>query len=58
MEKIYTVRLEDDTVGTISDYTIDGQDPDSLVGQRITVSLQDENGNPIEVEGILAEILE
>ena len=49
----YTVRLADDTVGTMESQSIE-----SLMGKEVEVKLQDENGMPLEVEGILAEILE
>jgi len=48
----YTIRLQDDTVGTISAAT------EPLIGSTVTVNLQDENGNSIEVEGVVADILE
>lgn len=54
----YTVRLSDDTVGTIDSDTIDGQHADAFMGEVVNVHLVDENGNPIEVEGRLAEVLE
>jgi hypothetical protein len=55
---IYTVRLSDDTIGTVDDSTLDGQHPDGFLGEIINVHLHDENGNPIEVEGPLVEVLE
>jgi hypothetical protein len=55
---IFTVRLEDDTIGTINDDTLDGQHADAFMGEIVNVHLHDENGNPIEVEGKLVEILE
>ena len=46
-----TVLLQDQTVGTI--------DMDDLkVGDNVTVELHDENGMPIEVDGIVEEILD
>lgn len=55
---VYTVRLDDNTVGTINDDTIDGQHADAFIGEVVNVHLHDENGNPIEIEGVLAEVLE
>lgn len=46
------VRLEDNTVGTTDD---SGYSP---VGMYRTVNLQNENGNLIFVNGIVAEVLE
>ena len=54
----YRVRLENDTVGTVDDDTLDGQHPDSFIGEELNVHLYDENGNPIEESGIMAETLE
>ena len=58
MKKTYIVRLTNDTVGTICSDTLNGLDPDLFIGERVTVRLQDENGNPIQVEGTLADVLE
>jgi hypothetical protein len=54
----YTVRLNDNTIGTIDDNTIDGQHADAFIGELVNVHLHDENGNEIEKEGRLVEILE
>lgn len=54
---IYTVALEDGTVGTISDSTLDGQSADAFIGEVVTVHLHDENGNPIEAQGKLIDVL-
>lgn len=54
----YTVRLTDDTIGTINDNTLDGQHPSAFIGDEVNVHLHDENGSPIEVRGILAEVIE
>ena len=58
MYTIYTVLLEDNTVGTISSDTLDGQSAEDFVGDIVNVHLHDENGNPIEREGRLVEVLE
>jgi hypothetical protein len=55
---IYTVALEDGTVGTINDDTLDGQSADAFIGETVNVHLHDENGNPIEAQGKLIEVLE
>ena len=54
----YTVRLDDNTIGTINDNTIDGQHADAFIGEIVNVHLHDENGNAIEKEGKLVEVLE
>lgn len=54
---IYTVVLANGTVGTINDDTLDGQNASEFIGEIVNVHLNDENGNPIEVEGELAEVL-
>jgi len=56
--KKYTIRLENGTIGTIDSDTIDGQHPDNFIGERVNVHLHDENGNNIEVDGIMEETLE
>lgn len=58
--KIYTVLLEDGTVGKIkSDAAcLNGMPADALIGEVVTVDLHDENGNSIEVEGRLEDVLE
>lgn len=55
---IYTVRLEDGTIGTINDDTLDGQHAEDFIGEIVNIHLHDENGNQIEVEGQLVEVLE
>jgi len=54
----HNVVLNDGTVGTIDDDTVDYQDLDNFIGERMTVRLYDENGNLIEKEGILKEVLD
>jgi hypothetical protein len=53
----YTVLLKDGTVGTIDDDTLDGQSPEAFIGEVVNVHLHDENGNNIEAEGRLVEVL-
>ena len=48
----FTVRLENDTVGTIE------STEELKIGKIISVALHDENGNEISAKGKLAEILE
>jgi hypothetical protein len=50
-----TVRLEDDTVGTMD--LIQGQDVKKLIGEVVKVQLHDENGIPIEKRGKMVEVL-
>ena len=45
-----TVLLQDHTIGAI-DFTAE-------VGDTVTVSLQDENGLPLDVTGVIEEILD
>lgn len=52
---IYTVLLENGTIGTIDDSITDGQNPINF--DEITVHLHDENGNPKEEIGKPIEIL-
>jgi len=54
----YTVKLEDGTTGIIDDDTLDGQHPDDFIGERVNIHLHDENGNNIEIDGIMEETLE
>ena len=54
----HNVVLNDGTVGTIDDDTVDYQDLDNFIGKCMTVHLQDENGNNIEKEGVLTEVLD
>ena len=46
---IYVVRLEDGTVGTAED---------AEVGKKAIVKFHNENGMPVQAEGIVAEILD
>ena len=50
-----TVLLKD---GTVGDITLSEQQADDLIGEVVNVHLHDENGNPIEVQGELVEVLE
>ena len=54
----YTVLLQDGTVGTISDDTLDGQSAEDFLGEVMNVHLHYENGNPVEVQGELVKVLE
>ena len=53
----YTVRLTDDTVGTIDTDTLNGQSAEDFIGEIVTIHLHDENGNPREISGVLEEVL-
>jgi len=57
MQTTHTVLLSCGTVGTVSSDTIDGQDIALFIGEVLNVHLHDDNGNPIEVEGRVEEIL-
>jgi hypothetical protein len=52
----YLVRLSDDTVGAVDSSSLNGLSP--MEFDYITVTLNDENGNIIEVSGKPEEILE
>lgn len=54
----YTVLLEDGTTGTINSDTLDGQSAEAFIGETVNVHIHDENGNPVEREGVLVEVLE
>lgn len=54
----YTVLLSNGTVGSINDETLNGQSAEDFIGEVVRVKLHDENGNPIEDEGELIEVLE
>jgi hypothetical protein len=56
--KQFTVRIENNTIGTIYSGDIDGRHAESLIGKNIVIHLIDENGNPIERRGNLVEVLE
>ena len=56
MNIIYTVLLDNGTVGTIDDSCTDGQSP--LDFELINIHLYDEMGFAIEVEGIPVAILD
>ena len=56
--KKFTVLLNDGTVGTITDDCLSGQHANAFIGEMVNVHLHDENGNNIEAEGILEEVLE
>ena len=58
MNKTSQERLKNNTVGTISDDTINGQNINDFIGENVTVHLHDENGHDIEDHGKLEEILE
>jgi hypothetical protein len=58
MEKIYIVLLDTGTVGTISSDTLEGQHADAFLDERVTVHLHDENGMPIEADGVLVQVLD
>lgn len=55
---IYTVLLSNGTVGKINSDTLDGQSVEDFIGEVVNVHLSDENGNPIQAEGRLIEVLE
>ncbi len=54
----FTVLLQDGTVGIINSDTLDEQSSAHFIGEIVRVKLHDENGNLIEKDGVLAEVLE
>lgn len=54
----FTVMLKDGTVGTINSDTLGEQHANNFIGETVNVHLTDENGNAIEVQGELIEVLE
>ena len=44
--------------GTITQHSIDWQDPRCFIGEIMTIITQDENGMPVEQTGVLVEVLE
>ena len=53
----YIVVINDDTTGTISSDTLDGQHADAFLGEYVTIHAHDENGIPVEHYGRLTEVL-
>lgn len=49
----FYVRLQDDTCGTV----LLQRKEDDLIGEEVTVELNDENGNRIQKTGIVEDIL-
>lgn len=54
----YTVRLSDDTIGSVFSDTIDDQPIEQFIGDTLNVHHRDENGNPIETSGTVVEIMD
>ena len=50
--------MDELTSGTLEASSIDYQDPEGWIGQQITVSSTDENGNPVEFDGELISVEE
>ena len=53
----FTVLLNTGTVGTIDSDTLNGQSAEDFIGERVSVHFHDENGNEIEEEGVLVEVI-
>ena len=58
MTHTYTVLLENGTTGTVSTDTLNGQHPETYMGEIINVHSYDENGQAIEQQGKLIEVLD
>ena len=52
--KQFIVELEDNTIGGIETEMTENE----IVGKEVTVSLNDENGMPIERTGVVVDVLE
>ncbi len=50
----YKVYLEGGTTGAI----VTEKSADDLIGTNVTVRARDENGNPIQLQGLVEEVLE
>jgi hypothetical protein len=50
----YKVYLKDGTTGAI----VTEKSADNLIGTNVTVRARDENGNPIQLQGMVEEVLE
>jgi hypothetical protein len=57
-EMKFTVRLQDNTIGTIDSDTLNGGNANDFIGELVNVHLHDENGIAIEKTGIMIEVLE
>ena len=55
---IHSVLIAGGTTGTIDSDTINGQDIERFLGEVVNVHSHDENGNPVEMSGVLEEILD
>ena len=55
---VYTVKLTDGAFGSVNSDTLGGQQAGDFIGDRVTIKLHDENGEQIEIAGILESILE
>ena len=54
----FTVLLTNGFTGTIDSDSIDGQDATAFIGEMVNVHAFDVNGNSVNIEGVLAEVLE
>lgn len=50
--------MDELTSGTLQADSIDWTDPEGWIGQQVTVSSFDENGNPVEFDGELISVEE
>ena len=51
------VRLENKKIGLLDNSSIDYQDANLFIGERITIQGTDEKGNHATFEGILKEVI-
>jgi hypothetical protein len=55
---VYTVKLADGTVGTVNSDCLGCSIAEDFIGDWMTVQLHNENGEQIEITGILESVLE
>ena len=55
---VYTVKLTDGTVGTVDSLCLGWCIAEDFIGDWMTVKLHDENGEQLEITGILESVLE
>ena len=53
---IYIVQLTDGTIGTIDSSCLGNFTAGDFIGDCMTIKTHDENGNPIEITGILESV--
>ena len=57
MKTSQNVVVDGDTTGTLDLSSVDYQPAENFLGETVTITAKDENGNPVRVTGILTEVL-